>query len=326
MKPGLSLAAAALLASALVAPAAAQQVEIGAGSIAETVARLKAGQFVWAPQVAPAGPMLLIVNTRTQRAVVFRNGVPIGASTISTGRRGYETPTGVFTVLQKQVEHYSSKYDSAPMPYMQRLTWKGVALHAGHLPGYPASHGCIRMPAGFAKLLYGVTSLGMTVVITDHSTQPRIAPTPQIIASGSGASDASPRDVEWTPERSPSGPVSIVVSAADRRAVVLRNGIQIGSGPVTIEGAVKGTWAYALRSVDASGPQWIRVQLSPNRGDGPPVPPSEWQRFHAPESFRRAVAAMVQPGTTIVVTSDSLISGTVAKPVMLIDADATPSN
>ena len=109
--------------------------------------------------------MLLVVNVKTQRAVLFRNGVPIGATTISTGRPGYRTPTGAFTILQKQVEHYSSKYDNAPMPYMQRLTWYGVALHAGNLPGYPASHGCIRLPAGFAKLLYGVTRLGTPVVI-----------------------------------------------------------------------------------------------------------------------------------------------------------------
>ncbi len=101
---------------------AAQQVPIDSGSVIRTVATLKAGQFVWAPEAAPSGPVMVIVNTRTQRATVFRNGIPIGASTISTGKTGHETPTGVFTILQKQVEHYSSKYDNAPMPYMQRVT------------------------------------------------------------------------------------------------------------------------------------------------------------------------------------------------------------
>src|SRR5947199_7344344 len=105
---------AASIALAVWAPASAQQVEIGSGSIVGTVTTLKAGQYVWAPQVAPQGPMLLIVNLSTQRALLFRNGVPIGASTVSTGKPGHGTPTGVFTVLQKQVEHYSSKYDSAP--------------------------------------------------------------------------------------------------------------------------------------------------------------------------------------------------------------------
>src|SRR6476661_6059208 len=223
---------------ALAALAPAQRVEIGNGSIVATVTRLKAGQFVWAPQAAPQGPMLLIVNLSTQRALLFRNGVPIGASTVSSGKPGHQTPTGVFTVLQKQVEHYSSKYDSAPMPYMQRLTWYGVALHAGNLPGYPASHGCIRLPKGFAKLLYGATKLGMTVVIAQGRASPRISPAPQIVAA-----DPAPRPVAgdhfvWTPDRSPDGPVSIVVSGADKRAVVLRNGVEIGSAPVTVEGEI----------------------------------------------------------------------------------------
>lgn len=316
-----ALAAAAL---ALGAAGSAQRVEIGTGSVVDTVEKLKAGQYIWAPVVAPSGPMVLIVNTHRQRAVLFRNGVPIAATTVSTGRAGRETPTGVFTVLQKQVVHHSSKYDNAPMPYMQRLTWQGVALHAGHLPGYPASHGCIRMPAGFAKLLYGITSLGMTVIVTDHATQPRIAPTPQIIAGDEDpAAGELPGAVQWNPDKSPSGPVSIVISASDRRAVVLRNGVQIGSAPVTVTGAVGGTWAYSFRSIDPAGQHWIRVQLSSQESvSDSPVPRSEWQRFEAPESFRRAVAAIVQPGTTVVVTSDSLVSAAAGSPVTVMDADA----
>ena len=91
------------------APVAAQRVQIGSGSVVRTVTTLKPGQFVWAPEIAPEGPMLLIVNLSTQRALLFRNGVPIGATTVSTGKPGHDTPTGIFTVLQKQIEHYSSK-------------------------------------------------------------------------------------------------------------------------------------------------------------------------------------------------------------------------
>lgn len=305
----------------LASAAPAQQVPIGAGSVADMVARLKAGQYVWAPQVAPRGPTLLIVNLATQRATLFRNGVPIAASTISTGRRGYATPTGVFTILQKHVKHYSSKYDSAPMPYMQRLTWYGVALHAGHLPGYPASHGCIRLPAGFARQLYGVTSLGMTVVITDRRTGPRIAPTPDLVAQLESEWGNVPPDVEWHPERSPSGPISIVVSTADRRAVVLRNGIIIGSAPVMVEGPVTGTIAYALRDIDAQGHHWVRVAMAGDQSNDP-VPQSEWQRFKASSEFRKDVAAIIQPGTTIVVTPDSLKSGGIAQPVTVIEAES----
>jgi hypothetical protein len=151
-------------------------------SIAEKVDGLKNGQFAWAAKAAPSGPMVMIINLGTQRAVLFRGGVAIAASTISTGSEGRETPTGTFTILQKEVVHRSRTYDDASMPYMQRLTWKGVSMHAGALPGRPASHGCIRLPPGFAKLLYGITNLGMPVVITDEPVTPTTAP-PVVIAT-----------------------------------------------------------------------------------------------------------------------------------------------
>jgi len=266
--------------------------------------------------------MLLIVNLSTQRALLFRNGVPIGASTVSTGKPGHTTPTGIFTVLQKQVEHYSSKYDSAPMPYMQRLTWYGVALHAGNLPGYPASHGCIRLPKGFAKLLYGETSVGMTVVISQGRATPRLAPTPQIVADTVNDRASIDGGFVWNPEKAPQGPLSIVVSGADKKAVVLRNGVEIGSAPVVIDRAVDGTWAYTLRDVDSAGQHWIWVPLLSTNAAGDPVSHDEWGQFHAPEAFKQEVASIVRPGTTIVVTSDSLVSGALAVPVTVIDGDS----
>ncbi len=299
----------------------AQQVHPGTGSVVQTVTTLKPGQFVWAPQLAPEGPMLLIVNLSTQRGLLFRNGVPIGASTVSTGKTGHGTPTGVFTILQKQVEHHSSKYNNASMPYMQRLTWGGVALHAGNLPGYPASHGCIRLPAGFAKLLYGSTKLGMTVVISDSRVTPRIAPAPQILAVATPGQSVALGNYDWHPEKSPQGPVSIVVSNADHKAVVLRNGIEIGSAQVTVDGPVTGTWAYTLRNIDVSGQHWIRVSLSSDAISQQQLPQEEWQRFHAPDAFRSAIADIVRPGTTVVVTSESLVSGAVAAPVTVLDAE-----
>lgn len=288
--------------------ALAQQVDLGRGSVVQTVARLRPGEYVWAPNIAPKGPALLIVSLATQRAILFRNGVPIAASTVSTGRPGYETPTGVFTILQKQVEHYSRTYDNAPMPYMQRLTWRGVAVHAGKLPGYPASHGCIRLPAGFARRLFGVTKLGMTVAITDQAATPRVAPTPEIALARPNDRTGPAAVVEWHPERSASGPVSIIISAADNRAIVIRNGIQIGSAPVTVEGPIAGSWAYALRSIDGSKQNWIRIDLGAG-GSSQEVEPQEWRRFQAPEEFKRAVRGIVAPGMTIVVTADSLRAG-----------------
>lgn len=299
----------------------AQQVDLSTGSVVETVQRLRPGEYVWAPEIAPSGPTLLIVNLKSQRAVLYRNGVPIGASTVSTGRPGYSTPTGVFTILQKRVEHYSSTYDNAPMPYMQRLTWRGVALHAGQLPGYPASHGCIRLPLDFAKLLYGVTRLGMTVVVTDAATTPRLAASPDIAQSSVAAYPDPAGTVVWQPQRSPKGPVSIIVSAIDRRAAVLRNGIEIGSAPVVVEGPITGTLAYALQSIGASGQEWIRIRLSPGAYSNDRVPREEWQRFRAPEQFRRAVAQIVEPGTTIIVTSDSLVQGARETALTVMEAE-----
>ena len=88
-------------------------------------------------------------------------------STCSTGKPVTKRLSGVFVILQKDKDHHSSTYNNAPMPYMERLTWQGVALHAGNLPGYPASHGCIRLPLEFAKLLFGVTTLGTPVIVAD---------------------------------------------------------------------------------------------------------------------------------------------------------------
>lgn len=131
---------------------------------------LRPGQFRWTPEAAPAdGPLSIVISIPLQRAYVFRGGALIGLSTISTGQPGYDTPVGRFTILQKRVEHFSSLYDDAPMPFMQRLTWDGVALHAGPVAAEPVSHGCIRLPRAFARHLYGVTALGTAVVVIDQA-------------------------------------------------------------------------------------------------------------------------------------------------------------
>jgi len=112
-----------------------------------------------------SGPRVL-VSLPQQKLYLFDKGKLIATSPVSTGKRGHATPAGTFRILQKKVHHRSSKYDNAPMPYMQRLTNYGIAIHAGALPGYPASHGCIRLPRRFAKKLYGITTHGTRVTIT----------------------------------------------------------------------------------------------------------------------------------------------------------------
>jgi hypothetical protein len=163
-----SLIALGLLACAS-ASAAAQPLNDRNPTIAERAASLGPGQYVWALKGASSGPLFLTIDLTGQRLMVYRDGVLVAASKISTGSLGRETPTGVFTILEKQVMHRSTTYDDAPMPYMQRLTAKGIAIHSGDLPGYAASHGCIRLPKEFAKLLYGATQIGTPVMITDQA-------------------------------------------------------------------------------------------------------------------------------------------------------------
>jgi lipoprotein-anchoring transpeptidase ErfK/SrfK len=128
------------------------------------------GDYDWNPERSLAGDVVIVVSLPQQLVHVYRGGVRIGESTVSTGRPGHDTPTGVFTILQKQKMHRSTLYDDAPMPFMQRLTWDGIALHAGRLPGYPASHGCVRLPAAFAEALYDVTDHGGVVIVADDAT------------------------------------------------------------------------------------------------------------------------------------------------------------
>jgi len=149
--------------AACVAPPASAK-----GAIAEdAVESLTPGHFVWDDAAAPAGGITVVVSIASQRALVYRGGQLIGATAVSTGAPGHDTPTGEFTILQKQVMHKSNLYNDAPMPFMQRLTWDGIAIHAGRNPGYPASHGCVRVPTAFAKKLFGMTRLGAKVTVTD---------------------------------------------------------------------------------------------------------------------------------------------------------------
>jgi len=309
-------------------PASAQEVARGDRPVLQVASQLKNGQYVWAPELSPAGPVLLVVNLETQRAVLFRNGVPIAASTISSGKAGNETPTGVFTILQKNKEHYSKTYNNAPMPNMQRLTWSGIALHAGNLPGYPASHGCVRLPMKFSSLLFGATEMGMTVVITSIPAVPSGSDAPALatMVPVAGVSLANAA-YEWHPERAPvheDSMVSVVISAADGRAVVYRNGVEIGSAPVQVKGEVT-PMAYVLRAWDSSGQHWLKLQFA-GAGEGMEVTSAEGKRFEAPTKFRYDIGAALRPGSVVIVTPGSLSSGSTGRSQMVIEQDESVSN
>ena len=126
---------------------------------------LKPGQYLWRDVPESAGPERVVISLTEQLVYLYRGDRLMAVATISTGTEGRDTPTGIFSVLDKKPFYRSKKYDNAPMPWMQRIDQYGVALHGGYNPGYPASHGCIRLPVAFAKKLYSVTGIGTPVYI-----------------------------------------------------------------------------------------------------------------------------------------------------------------
>jgi lipoprotein-anchoring transpeptidase ErfK/SrfK len=160
-------------APALLAPAAAVTQQPVLAPL--DAASLAPGEFVWQPERAATGPVEIVVSIPLQRAYVYRGRTLIGVTTVSTGRPGHATPTGRFPIMEKHREHYSNLYNNAPMPFMQRLTMGGIALHAGQIPGHPASHGCVRLPLAFARHLFSVTQVGANVHILDASPSAELA-------------------------------------------------------------------------------------------------------------------------------------------------------
>jgi hypothetical protein len=143
-------------------------------------------------QDAPKGPLQIIISIADQRISVYDNDALIGRSSVSTGIRRHPTPRGVFSVISKERWHRSNLYSGAPMPYMQRITWSGIALHAGILPGYPASHGCIRLKNDFAIRLWHLTKRGTRVIIASHDIRPVEIAHPHLFASKPKAASRPP--------------------------------------------------------------------------------------------------------------------------------------
>ena len=274
--------------------------------------QIKSGDYIWHPEVSPAGPVLVLVSLPDQVLYVYRNGVRIGRSTVSTGTKGHRTPTGVFTILQKKVDHESNIYKGAKMPHMQRLTWGGIAMHAGQLPGYPASHGCVRLPEDFAEKLYSVTTMGTTVIIADNNSGPDMTTNPGLLFTGKPSPALPVNGVFWRPENANKGPVSVIVSVADKHAYVYRNGIEIGRAPVSNLGRVKGTFAYsALDATDSNGRrEWMSVTSSGGRA--PNLKNLADQAVVDPE-FLANLRSIISPGTSLILTSMPVSSETHSK-------------
>ena len=298
---------------------------------------LAPGKFVWDAKPAATGPLLVAVNIDEQMAYVYRNGVRIGRSTVSTGKEGKETPTGVFTILQKKQEHYSKKYNNAPMPNMQRLTWDGIALHAGKLPGYPASHGCVRLPMEFSKLLFGVTDTGGTVVITRNRASPSVVEG-DLMVSNRSTEPAPTRGGTWSwaENDTPGGILTIVLSQKQKVAIVLRDGREAGRAPLVLNGPpLEGSATYIL----LEGARAQSSPIVPGRaalnwlaiGDGAradrvePLAGELAARMSVPSAFAQKVYDNLRPGATVVITNESLeTSATGSKLTVMTSGDNPP--
>ncbi|OYU16216.1 MAG: L,D-transpeptidase [Alphaproteobacteria bacterium PA4] len=301
------------------------------------VSALKPGEWIWDDRVAPAGPMLVVVNLSTQRAYAYRNGVRIGATTISSGKPGKTTPTGVFTILQKNKDHKSNLYNSAPMPYMQRLTWDGIALHAGNLPGYPASHGCVRLPYEFSKLLFSTSSMGMTVVVTDKSDKTPIEPemvtdNAMLAPMTAKGAAADPRTnaltgdevSRWEPNKAPEGPVTIIVSTGSKRILVYRNGVIIGRSRIGVaDGFDIGTRAAQFAGRDANGQaKWVYLGLPGYEArKGQNVEKDAINSVTIPPQFYAQMRSVVGEGTTLLATDGGFAEGTTGKGLTVLASD-----
>lgn len=306
------------------------------------VSALKPGQYIWIGEALRDGPLLVVVSLDEQRAYVYRNGVLIGATTVSTGRPGHETPTGVFTVLQKDKDHRSTIYDSAPMPYMERLTWGGVALHAGGLPGYPESHGCVHLPSEFARRLFEISTAGMTVVVAGHASAPSDIVHPGYLVPVDYVHGAVVRTVplsqsesfRWQPQLAADGPVSIVVSRISGRIVVYRNGVEIGRARVIFRGSDP-VGTHMLTLVQGASPigtarfvpdpahlHWTHIGIAGHAEEsGTELDAGLAARLEIPQPFVASVLPILKSGATILVT-DAAITPTTSGPKLdIINAD-----
>ena len=279
---------------------------------------LKPGEYWWKPQVSPSGPLMVLVSIPEQTMHVYRNGILIGRSSVSTGTKGNSTPGGVFTILEKKQEHYSKKYNNAPMPNMQRLTWTGIAMHSGQLPGYPASHGCIRLPYDFSQLLYSATNKGGTVIVGDGKTPvPHLAANPGLMLAPKDLSADMLRplqgdEYDWRPNRSISGPITIVISAADKAIYVYRNGEAIGRAAVDVRGKLGNHVFSMLDGVSGKasrfapgreGRRWMCVTSQGRKADVDDI--ADRISFHP--DFASKLYDTIAPGTTVVVTDQAVV-------------------
>jgi hypothetical protein len=271
------------------------------------------GEFSWHPELSPEGAVAIVVSIPEQRVHVYRNGIRIAVSTCSTGKPGHGTPTGVFTILQKDKNHHSSTYNNAAMPNMNRLTWDGIALHAGNLPGYPASHGCVRLPVEFSEKLFTVTHVGSPVILAGSSSDPWQLVHPGLLLGSVADEEVTDAVAALAAKSHPAdwpGPAEYPVTAllmtgADRRAALVEDGVEILEAALEIDGdAPLGEHVFVLQGPDDGGEglSWFGVTYDAASGEALPDQTGVLGRLHVDKGFADAITARLHPGVSMTIS------------------------
>ena len=207
----------------------------------------------------PVGPLIISISIEKQRARIYDANGFFAEAPVSTGMKGHPTPMGVFSVIQKHKLHHSNIYSNAPMPYMQRITWSGVAMHAGVLPGYPASHGCIRMPTAFAQKMWNWTKLGARVIVTPGEITPIRFSHPLLVAQKvvPVANEAPQVDAPLGVKSDKGADARPVTKSVDIAAANLELRSTVGHGPMTqtadARGAMPANAAVTMSDASPAG-------------------------------------------------------------------------
>jgi hypothetical protein len=314
----------------------------------------------------PPGQLHIVITIATQRVAVYSDGVLAARSVVATGVPGHATPTGAFSVIGKERYHASNIYSGAPMPFMQRITWSGVALHQGVVPGRPASHGCIRLTGDFAQLMWNATKVGARVIIAQDEVAPAAFAHAKLFAPRSKpilsevertptgaiktaeaaitASDAPPvvatepdaavKDLDRQESKKelvqPNAPISIFISAKEKRLFVRQAFLPIFDAPITISDADRplGTHVFtALADSDPAKLRWLLVTLPDNpkperkaaksgkhaaknampAEEGPaPSAAEALDRLDIPAETRLRVDDMITAGASLIVSDQGL--------------------
>lgn len=245
-------------------------VAAGAPSLAEARYRphaspsSRSGDWSEAPR---SGPLTLVVSIPRQRLTVYDGTNVLATTPVSTGVPGHRTPTGVFTVIQKQRYHRSNIYSAAPMPYMQRITWSGVALHEGHVTGRPASHGCIRLPGAFAIQLWKATRIGARVIVSEQEVAPRDTDAPEALVPVPAPRPVAAVAPAITPASLASDestrPTKTVLAAADQVPSLIP-AVQNDAGPVTTGTVAEKPAEKQAEAPPAPAPETAQVSPTPD--------------------------------------------------------------